>query len=181
MKYSVKKIRGKKPCEIYTPSGANKDGHDDRDAFENIVGTTNFHSFQVWRSKADGEPTLLYALTLEQIKVISTKNNREIGGLKGRIAKLLRQIDWLWPLANKAEILEAENEILKAMKVKARQIIDEYKAKEQALKPKSPSVIKGEVSRTLVIGDRSLTGKGSGQLCVDALGTTDVYRGTVRG
>lgn len=181
MKYAVKQIRGKKPYEIYTPASANKEGQNDRDAFEELVGNTDFHSFQVWRSKADGEATTVYALTLEQIKAISTRNNREIGGLKGRITKLLREIEWLWPLANKAEALEAKNKTLTAMKVKARQMLDEYKAKEAAKKQKPPSVIRAGLSQGPVIGDRSLTGKGAGQLCAEAVGTTDEFRGAVRG
>lgn len=181
MKHAVKQIRGKKPYELYTPAGANKGGHSDRDAFEQIVGNTDFHSFQVWRSKANGEATTVYALTLEQIKAISTRNNREIGGLKGRITKLLREIECLWPLASKAEELEAKNKTLTAMKAKAREMLDEYKAKEDAKKPKPPSVIRAGLSQGPVIGDRSLTGKGAGQLCAEAVGTTDEFRGTVRG
>ena len=181
MKYAVKKIRGKKAYEIYTPSGANKGGHNDRDDFEDVVGSTDFHSFQVWRNKADGEPTFVYALTLEQIKAICTRNNREVGGLKGRITKLLREIAWLWPLANKAEILEAENKTLTAMKIKARQMLDEYKAKEEARKPRPPSVIQGEVTRIMMNVGRTLTGKGASQLCAEAVGKTDEYRGTVKG
>lgn len=119
MNHDVKQIRGKKPYEIYTPAGANKSGHTDRDAFESVVGNTYFHSFQVWRSKADGDATTVYALTLEQIKAIVARKNREVGGLKGRITKLLREIEWLWPLANKAETLDAENKKLAAMKDKA--------------------------------------------------------------
>jgi hypothetical protein len=181
MNYAVKKIRGKKPSEIYTPSGANKGGHDDRDAFENVVGNTDFHSFQVWRNKADGKPTLVYAMTLEQIQAISIRKRRELGGLKGRVTKLLREIQSLQSLATEAEMLEAENKKLLAMKVKARQIIDEYKAKEEARKPKPPKFIIGGQSQGPLTGTRSLTGKGASQLCAEAVGTTDEFRGTVRG
>ena len=181
MKHAAKQIRGKKPFEIYTPSGANKGGHADRDAYENVVGNTDFHSFQVWRSKTGGTATTVYALTLEQIKAIRTKQNREIGGLKGRITKLLNEIKWLWPLANKAETLDAENKILSAMKDRASVVLKEYKAKEIARNnPPQKTILMGE-SCNPVVGDRSLTGIGAAGLCADSVGTTDKYRGTVRG
>ena len=134
MKYAVKQIRGKKPYEIYTPVGANKDGQNDGDAFEKLVSNTDFHSFKVWRSKADGEATTVYALTLEQIQAIVARKNREIGGFKGRITKLLRQIEWLGPLANNAETLDAENKKFAAIKDKASVLLKEYRAKEAAQK-----------------------------------------------
>jgi hypothetical protein len=181
LKHAVKQIRGKKPYELYTPAGANKGGHSDRDAFEQIVGNTDFHSFQVWRSKADGEATTVYALTLEQIKAISTRNNREIGGLKGRITKLLREVERLLPLASKAKKLEAENTKLLAMTKKASTLLKEYRAKEAALKkPQQKTIICG-IGTSPIVGDRSLTGIGAGGLCADAVNKTDEYRGTVRG
>ena len=181
MKHTVKQIRGKKPYEIYTPAGANKDGQNDRDTFEELVGNTDFHSFQVWRSKADGEATTVYALTLEQIQAIVVRKNREIGGFKGRITKLLREIEWLWPLANKAETLDAENKKLAAMKDKASVLLKEYRAKEATQKKPLQEAFLGGLGTSPVTGDRSLTGIGSGGLCADAVSKTDEYRGTVRG
>lgn len=179
--YSVEKIKGKNVYEIYTPAGANKSGHTDRDAFEQVVGNTNFHSFQVWRSKEDGKPTVVYALSLEQITAICTRQKREVSGLKGRITKLLLQIKLLLPLANEAGMLTAENARLLAMKIKAKQMLDEYKAREDARKPVSPTVIRGVISDSPLVGNRSLTGKGSAGLCAEAVGKADEFRGTVRG
>jgi hypothetical protein len=181
LKHAVKQIRGKSLYEIYTPAGANKGGHTDRDAFEQVIGNTDFHSFQVWRSKAAGEATTVYALTLDQIKAISTRNNRETGGLKGRITKLLREVERLLPLASKAERLEAENTKLLAMTKKASALLKEYRAKEAALKkPQQKTIICG-IGTSPIVGDRSLTGVGAGGLCADAVNKTDEYRGTVRG
>jgi hypothetical protein len=67
MKFSVKRIRGKKPFELYTPAGLDKDGYSDREKFQEVAGSVAFHSFQVWRTKSGAPATCVYVFTLSQI------------------------------------------------------------------------------------------------------------------
>jgi hypothetical protein len=87
MPHTVERIRGKKLWELYTAAGANKGGFSDRDDFEKIVGNTEFHSFQVWRSKEDGKATCTYALTLEQIHAILSSRDERLERLTKKLAK----------------------------------------------------------------------------------------------
>ncbi len=81
----TEKIRGKKLRELYTPSGANKDGFTDRDDFEHVVGNADFHSFQVWRSKDGAAATCVYALTITQLQNICA-------GVNDRVVKLTKKL-----------------------------------------------------------------------------------------
>ena len=73
-----KRIKNKLVWEAYTPVEANADGYSDADDFAAVVGNKRFHSFQVWREKAGGEPTYVYGLTLKQIAVIRIQADMEL-------------------------------------------------------------------------------------------------------
>ena len=112
MKYAVKKIKCKKPYEIYTPCGANKDGFSDRDEFKRVFGNIEFHSFQVWREKVGAKATCVYALTLEQLENIQKIHVKEKSSLKARVTRLSRQKSELQLLQAELEKIAAKNQQL---------------------------------------------------------------------
>ena len=85
-----KRIKDKLVWEAYTPVEADADGYSDGVDFAAVVGNKRFHSFQVWREKAGGEPTYVYGLTLKQIAVIRVQADAE---LFAQNAELLAQIE----------------------------------------------------------------------------------------
>ena len=85
-----KRIKDKLVWEAYTPVEADADGYSDGVDFAAAVGNKRFHSFQVWRAKAGGEPTYVYGLTLKQIAVIRVQADAE---LSAQNAELLAQIE----------------------------------------------------------------------------------------
>jgi hypothetical protein len=124
--YSVDGIRRKKLWELYTPSGANKDGFSDRDDFIELTGNSDFHSFQVWRSSAEGEATCVYGLTFEQLTSITKLRNHEIGGFKGQITKLSQEVARLKRIEDNLKILDDEN-------IRLQDEIDAMKERNQVL------------------------------------------------
>ena len=85
-----KRIKDKLVWEAYTPVEADADGYSDGVDFAAVVGNKRFHSFQVWREKAGGEPTYVYGLTLKQIAVVRVQADAE---LFAQNAELLAQIE----------------------------------------------------------------------------------------
>ena len=85
-----KRIKDKLVWEAYTPIEADADGYSDGVDFAAVVGNKRFHSFQVWREKAGGEPTYVYGLTLKQIAVIRVQADAE---LSAQNAELSAQIE----------------------------------------------------------------------------------------
>ena len=85
-----KRIKDKLVWEAYTPIEADADGYSDGVDFAAVVGNKRFHSFQVWREKAGGEPTYVYGLTLKQITAIRAQADAE---LLAQNAELSAQIE----------------------------------------------------------------------------------------
>lgn len=119
MTYSVEKIQRKILWELYTPVGANKDGYEDSDNFDRIVGNKNFHSFQVWRSAEKSKPTCTYALTLEQLEAIVEVRHKDAQSNKRKVSKLKKELIQLRELKNELEKQAIHNSSLRAALQKA--------------------------------------------------------------
>lgn len=179
MAYNVERINKEKLYEIYTPSGANKDGFTDRDEFESVVGTTDFHSFQVWRATDGSKATCTYALTLKQVQAIVNARNRQMGGLKSQITKLRREVTELRGLRTVLEAAAVDNyELKRALNdatVEAARAIKMNAALQFNLDTLAQSVPDVDPRGA----ERSLMGKSAAQLVVEAQGRTDRIRSIV--
>jgi hypothetical protein len=173
LKHAVKQIRGKKPLEIYTPSGANKDDFTDRDEFERVVGNMEFHSFQVWRESAGAKATCVYALTLEQLEAIQKAHFREKAGLKGRVTRLARENDELRRLQTELEKLATVNQQLHKALIEAKIETTQTVQLAAALQYNVDVLAKRVPEEVMTDAHRSLT-PSPAQLVVDAR-TDQVY------
>lgn len=166
------KIRGKSLWELYSPAGANKNGHADRDEFEKIVGNADFHSFQVWRTGSKGVATCTYAMTLEQIEALRKAGNRQIAGLKGRITVLMRENAKFCDLQEDLERLAANNEELHIALFNAKSEVDKSAELTRALQHNVDTLAERVPEERMTRSHASATGKSPAQLVVEARTST---------